>query len=180
MKRQHEIAYAAREILKGTMVRCPGYATKLRTVSIRVSSRMTSTAGTAKYSKNEITLSLPFFADETNFDSHLFETVTHEAAHLVVGLEGRNGQPHGPQFRSVHYAMGGAGKRTHSMDLADGFKARTRKPSVKTPCGCGCGQSMSLGPTQAKKHQSGRAKYMLKGHRPRSTPLPELNDLFRF
>jgi predicted SprT family Zn-dependent metalloprotease len=125
---------------------------------------MTSTAGTASYRKNEITLSLPFFADDANFDSHLFETVTHEAAHLVVGMEGRNGKPHGPQFRKVHRAMGGKGERTHDMALAEGFTKRKRKPRTEAPCGCGCGEMMKLGPVQLKKQLSGKANYMFKGH----------------
>ena len=131
MRNKQQIEAAARKILMGTIAKCPEYMEKLRTVRIRVSSRMTSTAGTASYRKNEITLSLPFFADDANLDSHLFETVTHEAAHLVVGLEGRNGKPHGPQFRMVHRAMGGKGDRCHMMSLAEGYTRRARKPRVQ-------------------------------------------------
>lgn len=176
MKRQQDIHAAARQILQAAAVRCPQHADKLHSIGIRVSSRMTSCGGTASYRKNEVTISLPFFADEANFTNELFEVVTHEAAHLIVGREGRKGQPHGPVFRSVHRSLGGTGKRTHSMALADGFKGRKRTQRTGVQCPCGCGQTMSLGPTQLKRHNSGR-QYYIKGHQ-RKQRFDLMGDIF--
>lgn len=157
-KTQTQIRTAAREILTQAAERAPEHADKLRGIRLRVSTRMTRCGGTANYRKNEITLSLPFFADPGNFEAELFEVVTHEAAHLIVGMEGRQGRPHGPQFRRVHRSIGGTGKRTHSMSLADGFQKRRRQPKVEVLCSR-CGQPMNLGPVQAKRHLSGIARY---------------------
>lgn len=157
-KTQTQIQIAVREILAQTIERSPMYADKLRGIRVRVSTRMTNSGGTASYHKNEITISLPFFADPGNFDNELFEVVTHEAAHLIVGLQGRNGRPHGPQFRLVHRSIGGTGRRTHTMQLAEGFKARSRQSKVEVLCHK-CGKPLQLGPVQIKRHLSGRGRY---------------------
>ena len=176
MKSTNEIQEAARRVLREAAVRCPQYADKLNSIRLRVSTRMTRCGGTANYRKNEIALSLPFLSDEGNFASELFEVVTHEAAHLIVGLEGRNGKPHGPQFKSVQRALGGTGKRTHQMDLADGFAPRRKAKRTAVACPCGCGQTMNLGPQQIKKWNRGE-RYYINGHQPRR---PRMSDFFQF
>jgi len=166
MKSSNQIAGAARQILQDAARQRPEYADKLSNIRIRVSSRMTRAGGSANYRKNEITLSLAFLSDDTNFENELFEVVTHEAAHLIVGLENRNGKPHGRTFRLIHHALGGTGKRTHQMDLADGFAPRRRAPKQLVACPCGCGQTMRMGPTQYKRYVAGQ-RYYIKGHQPR-------------
>jgi predicted SprT family Zn-dependent metalloprotease len=155
-KTKGQILVRAREILRETMERCPQYMDKLLTVHFEVSGRMTNRAGAAYYRTDTVKLSLPFFADPMNFDESLFETVTHELAHLVVGTEDRNGRPHGPQWKLVHRSMGGTGRRCHSLNLAEGY-SRRRQTRVEFPCSR-CGQTMMLGPTQAKRARMG-ARY---------------------
>mgnify|MGYP001619177687 CR=1 FL=1 len=148
MKTTHEIAWRARKILQESAVACPQYADKLHGMKIVVSSRMTRCAGKAFYWQNTIKLSLPYFADDKNFDEGLFNTVTHEAAHLIVGAVGRLGGPHGPQWRAVHRSMGGNGERCHEFELADGFSRR-----VKHEVTCSkCGGSLKLGTAQYRRH----------------------------
>jgi predicted SprT family Zn-dependent metalloprotease len=154
----------ARVILEQVAAKHPEWAEQLRGMKIRVSGRMTSCAGKYNYRNREIILSLPFFADPDNFSKEFFETVTHEAAHGIVGVGQRNGKPHGPIWQRTHRMMGGTGKRTHSMNLADGYSKRKRSQRTEAPCGCGCGQPMKLGPTQYKRHLQG-VRYCLKGHR---------------
>lgn len=156
----------ARVILDEVATKCPNWAEQLRAMKIRVSTRMTSAAGKYNYRNREIILSLPFFADPDNFSKEFFETVTHEAAHGIVGVGQRNGKPHGPVWKATHRRMGGTGSRTHRMQLADGYKRRAITDRFQVPCGCGCGQLMMLGPTQYRRHQRG-GRYTLKGHRSR-------------
>jgi predicted SprT family Zn-dependent metalloprotease len=176
MKQANEIQRAAYRILADAAERCPGYADTIRRIRVRISSRMTSCGGTANYRKMEIALPLAYFADETNFEKFLFEVVTHEAAHLVVGIVDRNRRPHGPQFKMVHRSMGGTGKRTHEMQLADGFSKRKAATRTSVFCGCGCGETITLGPTQYRKHLKG-LRYVKQGHRGR---VQNRFDPFRF
>lgn len=152
MKTRNEIAWRARQILREAAVKCPQWADKLHAMRIKVSGRMTRCAGCAVYRTNTIKISLPFFADAGNFDTALANTVTHEAAHLIVGVFGRLGGPHGPQWRATHRAMGGTGDRCHTLELAHGFAPRRAKPRVQIPCPK-CGQPMPMGPTQLREHE---------------------------
>ena len=145
MRNKQQIAREARSILSEFFEQYP----ILRTIPIRVSSRMTRAGGSARFLNGEpfeIVLSLPFHADESN---PLRETVTHEAAHVVAGI--RAG--HGPAWKRAHRSMGGSAQRTHTMTLAQGFQHTPRK-RVEATCPK-CGQPMLLGPIQAKKAQRG-------------------------
>jgi len=150
MRTKADIQREARAILSEYVEQYP----VLRNMPIRVSGRMTRAGGSARFRHGkpfEIVISLPFFADEAN---DLRRTVTHEAAHVVAGIDAG----HGPAWRSVHRSMGGDASRTHSMSLAQGFEARRNVGRVDVPCPK-CGQPMSLGPVQAKRHRAGKAKY---------------------
>lgn len=159
MKSPCQIEQRAKEILNEAAIRCPQWASKLHAMKIRISSRMTNCAGRASYRHNLVKLSLPFFADEHNFQTALLPTVTHEAAHLIVGLEGRNRQPHGLQWQTIDKALGGTGQRCHTLELADGF-ARRVQPRVSVPCPK-CNQPMSMGSRQYTKHRKLRAAGLL-------------------
>ena len=148
MKSRYEIAAKARQILQETAAQCPQYAAKLNGVAVEVSGRMTACAGRASYRKNLIKLSLPFYADDTNFEQDLRNTVTHEAAHLVVGP---SRTPHGLLWKLTHRSMGGTGERCHELELADGFAARRQQNRLEAPCSK-CGKGIKLGPTQYKRH----------------------------
>ena len=148
MRNKQQIQGQARAILNKLAPQYP----VLANLPIRISTRMTRAAGRASWRGGipvEITLSLPFFADEAN---DLHRTVTHEAAHIVAG----HAAGHGPTWKAVHRSMGGKGDRCHTMSLAEGFKhtPRKRAPRVEVTCPK-CSQPMLLGPTQAKKAQRG-------------------------
>lgn len=154
----------ARRIIDETIERCPQYADKLRSIRFEVSGRMTACAGKAFYARNLVKLSLPYFADEGNADSHLFETVTHEAAHLVMGP----GYGHGGLWKRCHREMGGKGERCHSLELASGYTRRKSQARVESQCSR-CDQPITLGPRQAKKHEALRAAGR-EGYRHRQCP----------
>lgn len=120
-------------------------------IPIRVSSRMTRSAGKAIYKRSvpfEIVMSLPYYAESSN---EMRNTVTHEAAHIVAGLAAG----HGPMWKMIHRSMGGDGLRCGAAKpLAPGFSHRARASRVPVPC-AKCGQSISLGPTQARRAQGG-------------------------
>lgn len=158
MKTRAEIAWRARKILQETAAACPQYAEWLHHMLIEVSGRMTSCAGRAYSGQNLIKLSLPFYADDTNFENDLEDTVKHEAAHLIASSKARRLmrriRPHGIEWRSIHLALGGNGKRCHNLQLADGFKARKRQPLTSMPC-CKCGQPIRLKPSRARTYAEG-------------------------
>lgn len=151
----------------------------LRKIRFIISARMTRAAGKARINTGEITLSLPYFADESNFGIHFEETVTHEIAHILAPpmrtVPGLRRELHGRTWRAMHRRLGGKGERCHDMDLAIGFERKTRQRAarVEVSCSCGCGQPMKLGPTQYNRYAAG-TKYFLKGHaaRMRRGPFP--------
>lgn len=158
MKTRAEIAWRARKILQETAAACPQYADYLHYMMIEVSDRLTSCAGKAYYNQNLIKLSLPFYADDANFGNDLEDTMTHEAAHLIAYTQARSFmqriKPHGPEWRSIHLALGGSGKRCHNLQLAEGFQARKRQPLTSMPCSK-CGQSILLKPSHARSYAEG-------------------------
>lgn len=163
-----QILKEARETLSSLIATCPVHATALRAITFRVSGRMTAAAGMVKISTSVISLSRPYFEDPTNFQDSLKNTILHEIAHVLApptrAYGSRKRDVHGNAWKAAHIALGGTGETYHTMELAVGHTRRVRKARTSVTCGCGCGSSMSLGPTQLKKHQSGRANYMLKGH----------------
>lgn len=120
-------------------------------IKFEVSTRMTSSAGRAWPYQNRVILSYPFYASESNFISDLFETVTHEIAHVVVPkIRGIRGG-HSPEWKMMHRQFGGTGERCHNLELAEGFTAR-RDQTVEALCQK-CMKPIRLGPTQYKRHQ---------------------------
>lgn len=162
----------ARKILSECYGLVPEHSDKLDRIRFRVSARMTRAAGKARPGTGEIVLSLPFFADQANYENEFFNTVTHEIAHVLsppVRLPGsRKRQSHGPAWKAMHRRIGGNGERCHELELAEGYAKRQRAKRVETPCGCGCGEMMQLGPTRAKRHAAclaaGYPGYAIKGH----------------
>src|SRR5262245_21419719 len=104
MKTRAEIAWQARKILQETAERCPQYAPFLTRIAVEVSGRMTRCAGVAIPIDYLIKLSLPFYADDSNFESDLADTVKHEAAHIIAAHKALQAQrrirPHGLEWRS--------------------------------------------------------------------------------
>lgn len=80
-----------------------------------------TTAGKASC-KGGYTVMLNLEAAEKYFDDTYNDTVAHEVAHLIVMYLQRNGvlyrvKPHGPEWRRYCIALGGTGKRCHSLQL---------------------------------------------------------------
>lgn len=148
MKTKHDIQTAA-DAEKQRLIK-EGWTT-LQSTKIRVSTKMTSSAGRALHWRDEIVISFAFFSNDENFDASLIEVVSHELAHIVLG----HGAGHSQVWVDEHKKMGGTGERFHSLQLASGF-ARKEKVQVDCPI---CKKPMMLGPTQANKHLSGRARY---------------------
>jgi predicted SprT family Zn-dependent metalloprotease len=169
---QSEIRREIERIRAKCIELAPEHADSIRRIVFKLSSRMTRAAGTAVPRFHAVKISLAFFEDRKNFTEEFYETVTHEIAHLLSPpvRKNRRWDQHGPHWQRTHKALGGTGKRTHEMQLAQGYEAR-RDARTPVDCPCGCGQTMKLGPTQLKRHRAGR-HYFLKGHRPRRRPEP--------
>ena len=152
MKRASDIQAEARAIRDRLAAEHPELAGKLRGIDIATSTRMTRSAGNANYARKTVKLSVPFFADEHNFETHLENTVKHELAHLLAG----QGTGHGPAWRAMHRRLGGTAERTHDMALSEGY-ANRRAARVEVPC-ARCGGPLLLGPRQQTRHREG-ARY---------------------
>jgi predicted SprT family Zn-dependent metalloprotease len=55
-------------------------------------------------------------ADPDAFNHILDETISHEMAHIICGMNPRLGRKHDAGWKAVHKALGGGGKRCHSVD----------------------------------------------------------------
>lgn len=158
MKTASDILYKARTILRQASEQNPSYAYLLSDIRIEVSRRMTKCAGLAIPLEKIIRLSLPFYADDANFEKDLSDTVTHEAAHIIAQLRAlSNGiriKWHGPEWRAIHRSLGGSGERCHNLKLAAGFKARRKQELTPMPC-CICGQRILLKPARARTYAAG-------------------------
>jgi predicted SprT family Zn-dependent metalloprotease len=126
-----QIQWQAKEILRQLANENPAWEI-LRFTNVEVSRRMVSLAGWASARENLIKISEAFYASDKNFETDFFDTVTHEAAHVVAWhaalRNGRRIRPHGPEWRETHLAMGGNGKRCHDLYVAEGFGGRRQAP----------------------------------------------------
>lgn len=116
-------------------------------IGIKVSNKMTSSAGIADYRKNEIRISRPIFEIPDN-RPHLFNTVTHEIAHLLTP-ENRD---HGLNWRAWHRFLGGNGKRTHSLIVPP------KRGEMIHVCP-GCRNLIRIGRIRAKRLEVGESRY---------------------
>ncbi len=101
----------AQSILEEVRDRFPGYRRALDGTEIRISKRLTRSAGNACPKSRTIGLSEPIFSVDEN--RTLFRnTVLHELAHVIVGPEV---QAHGHEWRNTFLQIGGNGERCHQM-----------------------------------------------------------------
>ncbi len=112
MSRSRESLEAeASQILAEVKRRFPQYREALLSIEIRLSQRLTRSAGNADPRTGVVQLSEPIFRLEENAGA--FEnTVLHEIAHIIVGSDVR---AHGPEWRSTFLQLGGNGQRTHNL-----------------------------------------------------------------
>lgn len=101
----------ADEVLAEVWQKFPHYRDHLQGTSIRISGRLTSSAGNACPKRKQIGLSLPIFSLEEN-RGEFRNTVLHELAHVIAGPAVR---AHGVEWRRIFLELGGNGKRTHQM-----------------------------------------------------------------
>lgn len=135
----------------------PHLASKLVVIRFEVSARMTLAAGTAYPMRSLVKLSLPFFADDGNFEKEFRKTITHEIAHILVPPKRepwqRRVNSHGLEWELMDRSLGGDGKRCHTLKLAEGYSAR-RDIRVEMPC-FKCGKPLPLKPRQAATYRVG-------------------------
>lgn len=144
----------ARSLLRRLAREHPQWAAKLLGVQVRLSGRLTSSAGVADARKRQIRLSAPLFGRPENRDQ-LANTVTHEAAHLIVGAS----EGHGARWVAVHRALGGNGERCHRMETG---ASRRQAPREEARC-TRCGDLLLVGPIRMRRMRSEELRYRHRG-----------------
>ena len=91
--------------------RFPHHRQALAGLEVRVSRRLTVSAGTADPWKKILQLSSPVFSLEENLPQFR-STVLHEIAHIIAGGKAR---AHGRKWRGICLEIGGDGERCHSL-----------------------------------------------------------------
>jgi predicted SprT family Zn-dependent metalloprotease len=118
-------------------------------VPIVWSRKMTSTAGTARYSRLtykpvRITLSEPLL--KLNPTEFVDDTPAHEAVHLLANFIHQTDCGHGPKWKSMMRLVGAPTDRTHNMET----------PKTGTAHHCRC-RVYHLGPVRTRKIANGLA-----------------------
>ncbi len=143
------LQFEADTILEEVCHRFPHYRDQLQGVSIRMSGRLTSSAGNACPRRKQIGLSLPIFSLEEN-RGEFRNTVLHELAHVIAGPRVR---AHGVEWRRIFLELGGNGKRTHQM------RARGRHHRHAVHCEK-CHDSIEVGTRMRNSIAKGRRDYL--------------------
>ncbi len=105
---------AATEILGDVQRRFPEHREALAKVQIRISRRLTRSAGNADPTTGVVQLSEPIFRLDENSGAFR-NTVLHEIAHVIAGPDVR---AHGREWRTIFLSLGGDGRRTHGLRAA--------------------------------------------------------------
>lgn len=114
---------------------------------------MTTCAGKAFPFQYLVKLSRAYYADRENFEKDFRDTVLHEIAHIVTRhVNPQRVKPHGTEWKSVATRLGAKPDRCHALQLAEGFKRKTREGGT-APCGV-CGKPMQLGYRQYQHHKA--------------------------
>lgn len=90
--------------------------------SIEFNRRFTARMGDANYRRMRIRLSRPLWPYASE-DEHL-ETITHELAHLVSAAIAGRRTGHDLQWKAIHRAMGGTGKRCHNVKRPENMRRK--------------------------------------------------------
>jgi len=112
----------------------PQYRSALDGTRIRISRRLTRSAGNVCVKTRTVGISEPIFAVEENLPQFR-NTVLHELAHVIAGDEV---QPHGSRWKSIFLEIGGNGVRCHEM------RARGQHHSHQARCDR-CDQEVEVG-----------------------------------
>lgn len=150
MNRSRESLEAeAMRLLEEVKHRFPEYREALLRVEIRLSQRLTRSAGNADPRTGLIQLSEPIFRLEEN-TAAFKNTVLHEIAHIIVGPDVR---AHGAEWRATFLQLGGNGQRTHN--LRSSGQHRTHQASCSR-----CGDEIELGTRRFRRLVAGARDYM--------------------
>jgi predicted SprT family Zn-dependent metalloprotease len=159
------------QILDDLKQRHPEYAEEISRIVVRTSSRMTAAAGKASWRgpSRILSISSVFFSDPANVESNLFNTVTHEVAHLLCP----RGAGHGPIWRAMHRRLGGTGERCHTMERQGPVRRKSRHDLHCVRCR----EVVTCGPTIYKRVLRG-TRYTHRGCGGRLDVNPGFGDLF--
>ena len=113
------------------------YKKQLGDITVRINSRLRTTAGKAKHREQEIHLSYYIFREEEN-RSEFRNIVLHELSHLLVGPK----IGHGSKWKEVHRMIGGTAKRCHTMEA--GVRCNSGGKCRKVECDK-CGEQVEVG-----------------------------------
>jgi predicted SprT family Zn-dependent metalloprotease len=157
-----ELETEALSILAEVREHHPEHAAALATVRVRISRRLVRSAGNADPRLGLVQLSEPIFRLEEN--APMFRnTVLHELAHVIAGPEVR---AHGREWRAIFLALGGDGRRTHSLRAAGEHRLR--------PARCvRCAGTVEIGPRRLRRLIHGHGRYIHVGCGGRIVPLPQ-------
>ena len=113
----------ALRILADTRRDFPHYKRDLDRVQIRMSTRLTRSAGNADPRSGLVQLSEPIFSLDENAPGYR-NTVLHEIAHVVAGPDV---PAHGKVWKSIFLELGGDGSRTHNFRAARQHKTHVAR-----------------------------------------------------
>ena len=144
-----ELLREAKRILAETRRDYPHYKRDLDRVQLRMSGRLTRSAGNADPRSGLVQLSVPIFCLEENAAGYR-NTVLHEIAHVIAGP---NVPAHGKVWRSRFIEIGGNGERTHSF--------RSARQHRQFPAECEkCGEEVMLGARRFGRLRRGARDYV--------------------
>ena len=124
------------------------YRSRLIGTDIRLSRRLTSSAGNACPKRKQVGLSLPIFSLKENRDQYR-NTVLHELAHIIAGSDVKS---HGEEWRSIFLEIGGNGERTHQMRA----QGRHRREMVYCES---CREELEVGIRVSRRIAKGQRNY---------------------
>ena len=155
-----------------------GVIDRLAHVEVLWNRRLRTTAGSAHLRTIQIHLNPRLLA---RVPERIDEVLTHEAAHLAVGLvHGHGARHHGPEWVALMAAAGHDGERTHDFPVAGLLRSRSYFLHVCSGCGdrrileaacaprsCEC-KKAKIAVFRAPRTPAGRAA--LDAHRPDPAP----------
>ncbi|MEC9475563.1 MAG: SprT-like domain-containing protein [Planctomycetota bacterium] len=163
MKDQEEyLLQQATAILEDVRRDFPHYRSALEGTDIRISRRLTRSAGNACAKSRTVGISAPIFTVEEN-RPQFQNTVLHELAHVIAGTRAR---AHGSRWRSIFIEIGGNGERCHEM-RAKGQHFRHQAHCQK------CGSQVEVGSRVWNRLRAGSRDYFHQGCRGMITAEPE-------
>ncbi|MHC4936578.1 MAG: SprT family zinc-dependent metalloprotease [Planctomycetota bacterium] len=151
----------ALRILAETRRDHPRHKHALDRITIRISRRLTRSAGNADPRTGVVQLSEPIFRLEENAHGYR-NTVLHEIAHVIAGPEVR---AHGPEWRGIFLELGGNGRRTHEFRTSGQHRRHEARCS-------GCGGTVELGTRRHRRLLAGARDYIHVGCGGAIIPVP--------